>query len=185
LSQVLRLLWQRYGRWDAGYREDDLLAIFTEQAEDLSTLLPHWLRSTEDPDIKAYLADVGLELHAELAALPSPGWQLDQSPDGGPRLKTVARQGAAETAGLEVGDELLALQRQRVRRVADVEALLGRCPQAPEASPLPLLFCRQGLVRETTLLLGPPAIQRWRLQAQPQASPAAVERRRQWLELVP
>jgi predicted metalloprotease with PDZ domain len=185
LSQVLRQLWRRFGRWDAGYREDDLLAIFTEQAEDLSTLLPHWLRSTEDPDMKSYLADVGLEPRAEMAARPAVGWQLDPSPEGGPRLKTVARRGAAENAGLEVGDELLALNRHRVRRVAEVEALLGSADPSPSAPPLEILFARQGLVRETTLVPEPPAIERWRLLPLPEASSAALERRRRWLELVP
>ncbi len=185
LSRVLRQLWQRFGRWDAGYREDDLLAIFTEQAEDLSTLLPQWLRSTEDPDMKSYLADVGLELRADQAAGPALGWQLDASPDGGLRLKTVARQGAAENAGLEVGDELLALNRQRVRRAAEVDALLGRPGPDFSGGTHQVLFTRQGLVRETTLIAAPPAIERWRLHPLPQASPAALERRRQWLELAP
>ncbi|MBM5815235.1 MAG: M61 family metallopeptidase [Cyanobacteria bacterium K_Offshore_surface_m2_239] len=185
LSLVARELWRRFGRWEAGYREDDLLAIFTEQAEDLSTLLPQWLRRTEDPDMKSYLADVGLELRADYASRPAAGWQLDPSSEAGVRLKGVARRGAAENAGLEVGDELLALNRQRVRRPAEVDALLGRAGADPSGLPFQVLFARQGLVRETTLIPDPPAIERWRLLPLPQASPAALERRRQWLELVP
>ncbi len=180
LSVVLRRLWHRFGRWEAGYREDDLLAVFVEQAADLSTLLPQWLRGTQDPAMDDYLADVGLRLEAEQASLPCLGWQLDQPPDGGPRLKQVSRQGPAEEAGLEVGDELIALGRRRVRRVAEVEAALTGA-----GAPLAVLFCRQGLVRETTLLPQPAAVQRWRLRSVPEASPAALERRRRWLELVP
>ena len=185
LSLVLRQLWRRFGRWEAGYREDDLLATFAEAANDLSTLLPQWLGSTEDPDMQGYLADVGLRLEAEPAALPNAGWQLDQPAGGGLRLKSVARQGPAENAGLEVGDELIALNRRRLRRVADVEALLGSAAVKESGAPLALMFCRQGLVRDTTLRLEPPAIQRWCLRSIPQASSAALERRRQWLELVP
>jgi predicted metalloprotease with PDZ domain len=185
LSLVLRQLWQRFGRWEAGYREEDLLAAFAGAANDLSTLLPQWLCSTEDPDMQGYLADVGLTLEAEPAALPSAGWQLDQPAGGGLRLKSVARQGPAENAGLEVGDELIALNRRRLRRTADVEALLGSAAVTESGEALTLLFCRQGLVRDTTLCLEPPAIQRWCLRSIPQASSAALERRRQWLELVP
>ena len=112
LSLVLRQLWRRFGRWEAGYREEDLLAAFAGAANDLSTLLPQWLSSTEDPDMQGYLADVGLRLEAEPAALPNAGWQLDQPACGGLRLKSVARKGPAENAGLEVGDELLALNRR-------------------------------------------------------------------------
>ena len=185
LSTVLRLLWKRFGRWEAGYLEDDLLATFAEQAEDLSTLLPLWLRSTEDPDMNTYLSDVGLQLEAETASLPSLGWQLEPSPEGGLRLKGVARQGAAENAGLEVGDELIALNHQRLRRPADVEALLRREGQNRPVDRLSVLFCRQGRVRDTTLIPQPPAISRWWLRGVPEASAAALERRRRWLELVP
>lgn len=185
LSAVLRELWRRFGRWEAGYREDDLLATFSEQANDLSTLLPYWLCSTEDPDMNSYLADVGLRLEAETAALPNLGWQLEQPAAGGLRLKTVAREGAAEIAGLEVGDELLAINGRRLRRTADVEAVLGTAGPSDPVAPLALLFCRQGLVRQTTLHPHPPANQRWRLHPLPEVGPAALERRRQWLELVP
>ncbi len=180
LSAVLRRLWRRFGRWDAGYREEDLLALFAEQAEDLSTLLPQWLRGTEDPPMDGYLADVGLCLEAEQASHPCLGWQLEPSVEGGLRLKSVARQGPAEAAGLEVGDELIALGRRRLRKVADVDVAL-----AGALSPQDLLFCRQGVVRETTLTPQPPAVQRWRLRPIADASPAALERRRRWLELVP
>ncbi|MFN9645783.1 MAG: M61 family metallopeptidase [Cyanobacteriota bacterium] len=180
LSVVLRRMWHRFGRWEAGYREDDLLALFEEQAADLSTLLPQWLCGTEDPAIDDYFADVGLRLEAEQASLPFLGWQLDQPPEGGLRLKQVSRQGPAEAAGLEVGDELIALGRRRVRKVAEVEAALTGA-----GSPLALLVCRQGLVRETTFTPQPAVVQRWRLRALPQASAAALDRRRRWLELVP
>lgn len=185
LSQVLRQLWRRFGRWEAGYREEELLASFCEQAEDLSTLLPSWLRGTEDPDMNTYLSDVGLRLEAEAAERPSPGWRLDPSAEGGLRLKSVAREGAAEIAGLEVGDELIALNQRRLRRPADLDALLGGSAPGGAGAPLELLFCRQGLVRETSLLPQPPGIQRWRLRPIADASAAALERRRQWLELVP
>jgi predicted metalloprotease with PDZ domain len=185
LGQVLRGLWHRFGRWEAGYREGDLLASFTDQAKDLSTLLPQWLSGHEDPDIASYLADVGLILEAEMAAQPCLGWQLDPSAEGGPRLKTVARGGPAETAGLEVGDELIALDRRRLRRPTDLDEGLSQAAGPEGWAPLPLLFCRQGMVRQTSLTPQPPAIRRWWLRPLAEASPAALERRRQWLELVP
>jgi predicted metalloprotease with PDZ domain len=183
LSQVLRLLWQRFGRWEAGYQEEDLLTVFREQAEDLSSLLPHWLCSTEDPDLNPYLQDVGLKLEAEMASQPNLGWTPERSSEGVFRLKAVARHGAAESAGLEVGDELLALNRQRLRRVEDLESLFPAPPIA--GGPISVLFCRDGLVRDTSLTPEPPAISRWWLQTDPEASSEAHQRRRQWLELVP
>jgi predicted metalloprotease with PDZ domain len=183
LSQVLQQLWRRFGRWEAGYREDDLLTTFGDHAQDLSTILPHWLCSNEDPNISCYLQDVGLTLRPEFAVQPDAGWQVERRPEGGLRLKSVSRHGAAEAAGLEVGDELLALDRQRVGQVKDLEAIL-QSPPTPSA-PRSILFCRDGLVRDTRLTPGPPAITRWSLHPDPEATTAALERRRQWLELVP
>jgi hypothetical protein len=72
-----------------------------------------------------------------------------------------------------------------VRRVAEVDALLASAHATAPGTPLSVLFCRQGLMRDTTLHPGDPAIQRWWLRPMPEASPAALERRRRWLELVP
>lgn len=185
LSAVLRLLWQRFGRLEAGFREEDLLASFSSQAEDLSTLLPLWLRSTQDPDLSGYLLDVGLKLEAETACQPDLGWQLDPCREGSLHVKAVAREGAAEGAGLEVGDELLALNGVRLRRSEDLTSFWQGMSAVKAAEPLSLLFCRDGLVRDTVLMPAPAGISCWHLRPDPQASPAAVERRRQWLELVP
>ena len=183
LSQVLQQLWERFGRWESGYREEDLLTIFADHSLDLSTLLPHWLCSTEDPDVQSYLQDVGLTLKAESAAHPDAGWHLERRPEGTLHLKSVSRHGAAEAAGLEVGDELLALNRLRVRKLSDLEAIL-EIPAANKAS-LTVLFSRDGRVYDTQLSPGPPPITRWCLHGDPEASREALERRRQWLELVP
>lgn len=183
LSQVLQQLWKRFGRWQSGYREEDLLTMFADHAHDLSTLLPHWLCSTEDPAVQSYLQDVGLILKAEAAIHSDAGWQVERRPEGVLQLKSVARHGAAEKAGLEVGDELLALNRQRVRSVKDLEAIL-QAPPASEA-PLAVLFSRDGRVCDTQLTPGAPAIIRWCLHRDPEASREALKRRRQWLELVP
>lgn len=183
LSQVLRDLWTRFGRWEAGYREDDLLTIFGDHAQDLSTLLPHWLCSNEDPDVASYLQDVGLKLCPESATQPDAGWQVEHRPEGRLLLKSVVRHGAAEAAGLEVGDELLAVDHQRVLQVKDLETILPASPGA--GAPRTILFCRDGRVRDTKLIAGPPAITRWTLRPDPEPTTEVLERRRQWLELVP
>lgn len=183
LSRVLRQLWRRFGRWEAGYKEEDLLATFAEQAKDLSTLLPHWLQSTQDPDLAEYFQDVGLKLEPEVAHQPSLDWRVEQGETGHLHVKFVSRDGVAEAGGLQVGDELMALDLQRLHRKEDLEVFLEG--SAKEGKPLQVLFARDAQVRQTSLLPGPPAIKCWTLRADPGASPGAVERRHQWLELVP
>jgi hypothetical protein len=47
------------------------------------------------------------------------------------------------------------------------------------------MFCRDGQVQQTCLRPSAPEVVRYQLNANPGASPAALQRRRQWLALVP
>ena len=183
LAVVLQELWASHGRVGRGYAEQDLLAAFARHAPDLSTLLPIWLNSREDPDLDGYLADVGLTLTATASSLPWVGWQCG----GGMVLERVQRGGPAESAGLQVGDELLALEGHRLRSVDQLGQLL-RAAWARRAEFLPeltLLTCRDGLVGERRLRLAAPHTERWQLLVDPAASREAHDQRRRWLALLP
>ncbi len=183
LAAVLQELWLCHGRQGRGYREADLLTAFGRHAADLSTLLPIWLNSGEDLDLTSYLADVGLRLNAVPSSHPHSGWQCGSAMI----LERVSRGGPAEEAGLQVGDELLALAGQRLRSPEQLGPLLQRLMVGEElpGSGYPLLFCRDGRIRETPLRPGPPLTERWQLELDPEAAPDAADRRRRWLELVP
>lgn len=183
LSCVLRQLWTSHGRWGRGYEEADLLAAFTDHAADLSTLLPIWLESRQDPPVDSYLEDVGLNLIAISASHPCPGWQIESPDSRGLRIKQVMRDGPAEVAGLQVGDEILAIERSRAMVEKDLTSLLEQ--RARQGEPLEILFCRDGQVQQTWLRPSGPEVVRYQLSCNPDASPAMLRRRRQWLALVP
>jgi predicted metalloprotease with PDZ domain len=132
--------------------------------------------------VEDYLADVGLRLVSECSSQRFMGWQVESNPQAGLKLKRVHRDGPAEQAGLQVGDELLALDHQRLRLADDLGPLLS-ADTIP--SPLELLFCREGRVRGTVVVPAAPAIERWRLQIDPAAAPGAAQRRARWLSLQP
>jgi predicted metalloprotease with PDZ domain len=182
LCRVLQELWRSHGRWGRGYREEDLIGAFADHAVDLSTLLPKWLASTEDPPLEDYLEDVGLRLVSECSSQPFMGWQFESNSQAGLKLKRVYRDGPAEQAGLQVGDELLALDHQRLRLVEDLGPLLSA---DRASSSLELLFCRDGRVRTAVVMPAAPAIERWRLQIDPAAAPGVAQRRACWLSLQP
>jgi predicted metalloprotease with PDZ domain len=93
------------------------------------------------------------------------------------------RDGPAEVAGLQVGDELLAIERCRVNVEDDLTSLLDQ--RARQGEPLEILFCQDGQVQQTYLRPSAPEVVRYQLNANPGASTAALQRRRQWLALVP
>jgi len=183
LSSVLRQLWASHGRWGRGYGEADLISAFSDHAADLSTLLPFWLESRQDPPVESYLEDVGLSLIALRASHPFPGWQVDSPGSSGLRIKHVMRDGPAEGAGLQVGDELLAIAGLRVMVENDLTILLVQ--RAREGEPLEILFCRDGQVQQASLRPAAPEVVRYQLNANAGASAAALQRRREWLALVP
>ncbi|MFM7312108.1 MAG: hypothetical protein ACKO0M_02905, partial [Cyanobium sp.] len=64
---------------------------------------------------------------------------------------------------------------------------LANALKAGEGPPtvLPLLYSREGRVRQTTLTLETSPVSAWRLEADPRADGDAMERRRRWMHLQP
>ena len=191
LSRVLQDLWHHFGRWGRGYRERDLIEAFTSHSHDLSTLLPEWLESTDDPPVDDHLADVGLRLLPERSDQVSLGWTIAELPGGMTGLRQVRRHGPAEISGLQVGDEILAIDGQRLAAPGDLPTMTTlTCkpsPLKPTTDPgvHEVLFCRDGRIRTARVTSGEPEIVRWRLESDPEAPRAAIDRRARWLTLTP
>ena len=179
LPAVLRQLWRSHGQWGRGYRSADLLAAFTGVCPDLAELLPGWLEDTNDPDLEGYLADVGLALQPHQGSSPWLGWQVELH-QAGLQVQRVLRGGPAETAGLMVGDELIALADQRIRRPDDINNLQAALKSG---TPLSLHYVRDGKLLNTILEPGPSQVERWSLEPLPGASDALLQRRGRWLAL--
>jgi len=181
LTQVLHNLWQSHGRWGKGYHESDLVEALAEFHAPLSTLLPQWLRSKQDPPLPELLADVGLELtpetetHLDLGAgVELKGGQL--------WVQRVNRHGPASQAGLMVGDELVALDAERLRHPEDLDALLTlkRSGQGCQ-----LLVARDGLIRSLTITPATPSIKAWTLGLVADQTEQTTAQRNRWLSLQP
>ena len=181
IGTVLQELWCSHGIQRRGYSEADLIAAFARHAPELETLLPHWLTSTEDPPLEALLADVGLELVAIENPEPWLGWSVERRAEGGLWLSRLQRDAPAQQAGLLVGDELLALNGERLRNEEDLSLLLRRFADAP----LALLISREGLLRTLALDASRRGVERWELRSDPNASADVLQRRQAWLALQP
>lgn len=182
LGAVLQQLWRSHGVVERGYGEADLLAAFVDASPELETLLPQWVDGLEDPPLQDALTTVGLQLRPERAETWHVGWDVE-SKEGQLLLRRVARQGPAQQAGLQVGDELLALSGRRLRSTACLESCLRCRDDDPPA--LAVLFCRDGRVKEVSLSPQPAAIQRWVLEEDPAADPEQRQRRERWRQLQP
>ena len=174
LALVLRQLWLSHGRCGRGYSEADLVAVFAAPAPDLCDQLPRWLRELDDPDLDGYLSSVGLKLEAEMATAPWAGL-ASRLEAGVLTAHRVWRFGPAEQAGLMVGDELLALDGERIRQPEQLSAALR--PGAQQD----LLISRRGQLRTLQLCPAEPQPERYRLKSISDSSAECLERQRRWL----
>jgi len=174
LMQVLQQLWLSHGRWGRGYSGADLVQAFAASAPDLAATLPCWLQDLDDPDLDGYLSSVGLFLEAEMASTPWAGLTPRQE-SGGLTAARVVRGGPAERAGVMVGDELVALDQQRLKSPEDLQrALRAHQPQT-------LLIARRSQLRSLAFCPEPPQVERYRLKRVDDATDAQRIAQQRWL----
>ena len=177
LDELLRRLWHSSG--GGPLTQDDIVAAVRAQAGDaLAVELLRWVHGTDELPLAPLLALVGLALTPQTAApglAAALGLRLAESPLSGVQVKTVLRGSAAERAGVAAGDELLAADGWRLRRLDDAQGWL-----APGAAFELLLAREQRIVR---IRVQPPAqpLHALQISVDPAAPAAAAERRRDWL----
>jgi len=181
LTQVLQNLWQSHGRWGRGYHESDLVEAFAYFHSPLSTLLPEWLRSHSEPPLHELLADVGLELTPETDNHLDLGASVELKA-GQLWVQRVNRQGPASQAGLMVGDELVALDAERLCHPEDLGPLLDLKYSGHQRQ---LLISRDGLMRNLTIRPANPAIKAWTLGLVASQTGQTTDQRNRWLGLQP
>ena len=192
LDDVMRLAASRYSG-DAGYTPDEFEAVISEVAgTDQGPWLDVALRSTDELDYTEFLAWNGLsfedpdappdeseEAQDEAAPEDPPaGWLGAElaGADGRVTVGVVKRDTPAHAAGLNHGDELIAIDGWRVS--GDASQGLARLRPGAE---VPLTISRRGALRTLSVTLGEEPAERWTLVEDEEAAEAVVARRDAWL----
>ncbi|HEX7386112.1 MAG TPA: PDZ domain-containing protein [Castellaniella sp.] len=159
LDDVMRLLWQRYGRdfyqdHSTGVAEDAMPALITEATgADVAGFIRRYVDGREDVPLKAALAGAGMALQAKPEA-SRPTLDIRTKADaGGLRLLTVYEHGAAHRAGLSAGDLLIAADQLRVTDSASLDHWLEGHQPGDRAQ---LHVFRRDELRHYTVRLGRP-----------------------------
>jgi predicted metalloprotease with PDZ domain len=187
LDDVMRGLWARSGAGAIGRQgarqragggpisEADIAAVLQEVGgRSWAKELDAWVHGTDELPLRAALAAFGIGWSEEKPTLAQRlGARLTDS-GGTLKLQAVLRGGAAESAGLAAGDELVALDGWRLKRIDDLAAL-----QAFER-PLPLLAARDQRLLTLTLPASK-ASGAVTLSADPKADAAVRALREAWL----
>jgi predicted metalloprotease with PDZ domain len=182
LDDVMRLLWQRFGRdfyrgKPVGVAEDEIEAIFAEATgAELGALFEQAVRSTRDLPLETLLEPFGIALAPEpdRNAKPSLGARLRGGADC--TLAAVHDGSAAQKAGLSAGDVLVAIDGLRVTG-ANLDALLSR--YLPGAKVEVHAFRRDEL-RTAQVKLDDPEVSRYTLSVADKRA-AARNWRERWL----
>ena len=186
LDDVMRALWQRYGRdfyaenGSRGVTEEDVDALFNEiSGLKLKPLLDRCVRGTGDLPLADVLAPFGISLASKSIAT-AVALGVRTTPDGRDcKLASVFANGVAHRAGLSAGDVLIALDGLRIT-ATNLTGLLERY-SAGDSVTLQA-FRRDELTSFTVKLALDDAPQ---LQLTSQAKPsAAVKLRKAWLEAI-
>ena len=182
LDAVLRGLWQRHGDGPHGgsITEADIADMLAQVAgRRLDAELQAWVHGTADLPVADLLAAMGVQSQPERAGLAaSLGLRLSEGPVSGVQVKSVLAGSAAAAAGIAAGDELLAVDGWRIRRLDDALAWTQR------DQPFSLLLVRDQrvLTRVVQPQPGSPLAGTVALQLQAPLPRALAARRRAWLD---
>jgi predicted metalloprotease with PDZ domain len=125
LDEVMRALWLR----SAGgpINEADIAQALQDVAgRSMAAELKAWVHGTDDLPLAELLEYFGVTWQAQAPTLAQRlGLKVNESALTGVRVSHVLRGSVAEQAGMAVGDELLAVDNWRIRRLDDAHRLLG------------------------------------------------------------
>ncbi|SDQ88723.1 Predicted metalloprotease, contains C-terminal PDZ domain [Paraburkholderia fungorum] len=182
LDDVMRLLWQRFGRdfyrgKPVGVEESEIEALFAEATgAELGELFAEGVHGTRDLPLDTLLAPLGVSLTPEFdkSGKPTLGARLRGGADC--TLAAVHEGSAAQKAGLSAGDVLIALDGLRVTG-SNLDGLLSRYQPGAKVE---IHAFRRDELRTAQVKLDGPEVQRYKLAVSDKRA-AARKARDAWL----
>jgi predicted metalloprotease with PDZ domain len=177
LDALMRELWRTSAGGPIDER-DILAAVQAAATPALARELARWVHGTEELPLARLFESAAIAVSEEPTPLAAMlGLRLSEGPVSGVQVKTVLAGSAAARAGVSAGDELLAVDGWRIRRLDDVLQWTAR------GRAFELLLVRERRLR--TVMLEPdsrsPLARQWRLALNDAAPEPALARRRAWL----
>lgn len=182
LDDVLRSAWTRYSG-DEGYTDPQFRSLLSETAGvDLSPFLEEALERATELDYGPALAWWGLRFKAPEVKPDEPKSAWLGASFSTNENRTVASQVETATpafkAGLNVGDELLAIDGYRTP-TGDLSSRLALYRPGDE---LTLLVSRRDRIMELSLTAGEKPAETWELEIDPDSGKKEEKRRAAWME---
>ncbi len=115
-NDVLKQMWEQFGKAEIGYSPEQLKGVIESVAEmDLTDFFNRYLHGTEELPLNEYLEPFGLQIKGVREKHPKPDLGVRVSGSNGTAtIQFVEANSPAALAGIDAGDELLALDELRV-----------------------------------------------------------------------
>ena len=154
LDDYMRLVWTKYGTSEKPYTNDDLqgaLADLTGDEDFAARFFDTHIHTGEMPDYVPLFAAAGLTFGP---SAPEAAWlgaaQLSNN-DGKVEISSSTLRGTPlYLAGLDQGDEIIRIGRQKITRTEDIDAVLGA---NPAGTSLAIEYRQRGVVRTSNIVL--------------------------------
>ncbi len=180
MDDVMRALWENFGKAEIGFTPEDLKTTIESVAGfDLTEFFTHYLHGLEDLPFQAILADFGLRLNSNLEGgklAPYLGIRTAQE-NGRTMIKSVANGSPAELAGLDAGDELLAIDGLRVNG----DLLTDRLQQSQPGDVLEFTYFHQDELLQSLVKLAEPEATQFTIGPVPEPTPQQQHLFEGWL----
>jgi predicted metalloprotease with PDZ domain len=179
LDDVLRLMWQQFGQDEIGFTPDQLQqAIESVAATDLTDFFRHCLETTQELPFNEYLEPFGLQLQAEDSTeLPPHIGMIVKTENGREMIKFVEYDSPAQQAGIDAGDELLAIDGLRVT----AEKVGDRLRDSSPGDTVQITIFHQDKLQTCSVKVVLPKPSRYQLVAVSNPTPSQQQNFESWL----
>ncbi len=177
LDDVMRYLYGHFAARNRGVPEDGIrAAVQAVTGKDFSGFFRRFVDGNEHISAAPFLAFAGLKLITEAdSSKPavSTGFTLDE--EG--KIRDIWPGSAAEKAGLDLGDQVLALNRRRITS----ENLARQLKAFQAGDPVPVWFFHKDSLRQITVILDGKANLKYRIEPEQNPNPLQKEILKSWL----
>ncbi|ERN42451.1 putative protease with the C-terminal PDZ domain protein [Rubidibacter lacunae KORDI 51-2] len=183
LDNVMRALWEQFGRDEIGFTTDELeTLIATAIGTDLSDFFARYVRGLDELPLDDYLAPFGLKLRPVLDDDPAPYLGLKVVNEGGKNIiKFVDASSPAGKVGFDAGDELLAVAGLR----ATADRLSDRLKDFQPGAAIAVTVFHQDELVEHRVTLAEPQPSGYKIAAIAEPTDDQIRLCRGWLGVEP
>jgi predicted metalloprotease with PDZ domain len=154
-------MWEQFGKAEIGFTETQLKNIIEKVAgEDLTEFYDRYIHGVEELPFNDYLQSFGLELKSGEANTPYLGINV-KTENGRELIKSVAANSPAQLAGVDPGDELLAIDGFKVT----AEKLTDRLKFYQAEQQIELTIFHADRLMTVSVVLSVPQPQQYQIQA--------------------